>query len=619
MLRSAQPPSQLCVLLQSTCVVAQGTGPTHLFHRVPALVCAVVLLSVSLAPNEAYAQSSYDCRDGELMDELANRARVDAINGSVGLERFQSLDLDCDLSLCETPGVKERLMSVMDVCVGAPYTKKIADAARARLMQTGFFEEIVFDAKPVPGGYEVRVDMLGATVIRDVDYVGNAPLLESEVAKRLSVRKGQPWRRDAEHIKIQTDAVRELYKEHGFFGTEVGIVSTAVAGTRHLVDVKIKIEKGRELEVRNVTIKGNKHFSDSDVRDAFLDAIPWLGSYNERTLTEGANSVVKAYRDAGYFGARVLEKSAKANRKEGLVDIALEVKEGPHWEVVFIGNKEYLDSDLLEVITFGKTGYVDATEMKRSAEAIHAFYETVGFSFAQVRARETQRTGQRRRVTFRIVEGNRAEVRAIEIAGNKGVSAKDILSVMATKPYDIFSSAGYLQRAQLAGDLDRIVALYQSRGYLRVRVPKWRLVARKGGEDLYLRVTIEEGPQTRVADALQIVGNQEVSTVDLAEKTNMRRGTPFALAGLKADADRITRAYRPLGYPAVRVKTECSADGGATFDVCALPTVSPDCFPKSEEERLAEGLCTTTRQGGEVIETCRRGFEDRGCGYSTLR
>lgn len=568
----------------------------------------VVAASV-VCVSQAGAQT-YDCRDRARMQALAADAVANADKPDT-IGRVQALSIRCDLEICEAPGATEVFTEVMDVCVGAPDLVTLYAAGIARLEKTGFFAEVEVDRAEVPGGAAVTFILTGATIVRDIEFTGTWPVLESVVAKRVLLSRGRPFPNDLQEVREQEQAVVELYEQRGLYDTKCRIIRKQVG--RHLVDVEVQVTRGQGLEVSRVVIGGHKVLRYGQVRSLLLAPIGWFGAYNDAALREGLQAIVAEYRRRGYYRARIVDKAVLPDQKLGTVEIRIEIDEGPRWELQFVGNQEFANNELQGLTSFRESGYVDEVEIEKSAEAIRTYYEAAGYFFVEVKWRQAN-TDSLRTLIFEIREGKRGEIRKVQFKGNKALTAEEIGEVMTTRPYALLDSGGFLQRSQIEADLRNVVRAYREKGYLQARVPAWQVRSENNGEDLFVTVEIDEGPPTIVSEVF-LDGNESIPTVALREELESAKiGRNFALNGVRADMERVLRLYEKSGFPTARIRpiasesledlAECRAPGDK-WRACETPSYEESCFPGGQADRERYRLCTASRDGDIRLLRCR--------------
>jgi outer membrane protein insertion porin family len=481
--------------------------------------------------------------------------------------------------------------------------RELVNAARKRLERTGLFEAVVVRCKEVEGGLAVTFKANAAQIIRQIEYVNTSPLLESEVAKRLQLRRGQAMPTNQKDLEERLDSIRDLYRQaEGLYDTQVTLRRSPVPGS-NLLDLEVVIERGRELKVNRVVIGGHTVFRYNRLRSLLLEPIGWFGAYRDAAFKEGIELILQEYRKEGYFQARVVDKAVITDVAAGTVELRLELSEGAAWDVEFVGNRDLSASELRQKTTFLNSGYVDRVEIERSAQELEALYETTGYFFARVEPRESRDATGRNRLTFQIAEGARGEIRSIRFEGASALSESELLDQIQTSTYGLLSG-GTLQRKELQADLGQIVAAYQARGYLQAQAPSWRLEVSPEGDAYDLTIQVREGPQTRLAQ-IALEGNLGLSDEAILETLESRDGEVLSLERLTNDQGRILQFYRAKGWPLANVKAMCS-DDQRRWGPCEAPSLSAECFPEDPED-LCEGDFAARQL------TCRRVRQSPDC------
>ena len=158
---------------------------------------------------------------------------------------------------------------------------------------------------------------------------------------------------------------------------------------------------------------------------------------------------------------------------------------------------------------------LDPAQVARTVQRIDSLYQAAGYFLAEVKP-ETTTVDDQVSLLFRVNEGKRLAVSGVDISGNQGVSAKDVVSAMETKPEGfLWFKKGELDADKFAGDVgERIPALYSSKGYLDVQVLKDTIrVDRERGKAL-VDVTLKEGPRYRIGN-FEATGSRRFSNEDI--------------------------------------------------------------------------------------------------------
>ena len=141
---------------------------------------------------------------------------------------------------------------------------------------------------------------------------------------------------------------------------------------------------------------------------------------------------------------------------------------------------------------------LDPSQVARSVQRIDFAVPGAGYYLAEVKPETTIVNGQVN-LLFRVDEGKRLAVSGVDVGGNKGVSDKDVVAAMETKPEGfLWFKKGELDADKFAGDVgERIPALYASKGYLDAQVLKDTVKVDRARGKALVDLTVQEGPRYR--------------------------------------------------------------------------------------------------------------------------
>ncbi len=152
-------------------------------------------------------------------------------------------------------------------------------------------------------------------------------------------------------------------------------------------------------------------------------------------------------------------------------------------------------------------------------------------------------------------------VRELSFDGNRAIDDNTLRLSIATSYSSFFARSSlvrwiglgekrYFDETEFRRDVLRIRALYRQSGFAEATVDT---VVRRGGDDVYLRVVIDEGEPVRVAQ-LRIAGLEDVLAVqDVYEALPLRVGDPFNRLLMQASVDTIRLRLANAGHPHAEV------------------------------------------------------------------
>ncbi len=547
--------------------------------------------------------------------ERARRERENADRELIG-KPIRRVTFSCDLSLCDNPEQLETFVEISGLKVGAPYSIDSMLAAEERLAKTGFFAKFRVRKELTRGSVIISIEASGAILVRQVEFVGlDAPPFESELRKILVYRRGEPYREDRTRATAQLESLQTVFEREGYFGTEIAMIVKKVENNPFLVDLIFEVEKGEPRTICDVGIRGARAFTYTEARDLVLSEVSFLERrlkfldlpFTNKAFKDGQQALITAYRERGFFQARITQKAANLDKNRDCMLLALDLNEGPRWELQFVGNEAFSEQEMRAVLPFYESGYVDAEEIRRAEREIERLYQTRGHPFAKVRGEENRRDELDRVITFTIREGPRLEIQKVTLSGNSAIDADTLTADFGTRSYGIFETGGFLQTDQLLADISQIEQLYREAGYLTAVVPRYRVAI--SDDKLEIVIEIDEGEQVEI-ERVDMRGNRAAPEGTLLQDLTALRGDPFVPLRLKADQTKLAQRYASYGYPLMRLTTSCKLLDGSTVP-CEAPRMPRQCVARNADE--LEGRCTWSEDRTEY--TCERKDTAQSCTF----
>lgn len=146
----------------------------------------------------------------------------------------------------------------------------------------------------------------------------------------------------------------------------------------------------------------------------------------------------------------------------------------------------------------------------------------------------------------RAEDGERIIVDHVRFHGNDGLSRKKLLSVMMSRPSNLFKENRY-SRDVLDEDLDYLVAFYKQYGWLEVSIEGCEVAVDSAEGRADITITIGEGPRTYVTDVL-VVGNEAFPNEVVLDRFDVHPGDPLNRVKNAKGAEAIARMYAEAGY-----------------------------------------------------------------------
>ena len=294
--------------------------------------------------------------------------------------------------------------------------------------------------------------------------------------------------------------------------------------------------------VNRVVFEGNDHIK-ADILTSETSLKP-LGVYTQSKVQADAQRIVTIYRRSGRFSATVDPKVIELPQNR--VDVVFEIREGDTTyveNVAFVGNKEFSDSRLREVIRTKESRWwrflstedtYDPDRLALDRELLRRFYLREGYADFRVLSANAELTPDRKGflVTFAVEEGERYKFGRIDVTSAlKGLAPADVRKVVNLNEGSWYDADAVEQSvnalSEAAGD----------RGYAFISVePK----VERDRKERVVNVTFAIGEGQRVfVERIDITGN--VRTLDKVIRREFRlvEGDAYNAAKLRRSRQRI--------------------------------------------------------------------------------
>jgi outer membrane protein insertion porin family len=251
-----------------------------------------------------------------------------------------------------------------------------------------------------------------------------------------------------------------------------------------------------------------------------------------------------------------------------------------------VGEREVRDS-----VGFRDGEYLSPQRIVAAESYIRARLAARGIPFANIQSERLPYAadGSEVDVLITVEEGTRVTVAQVAFQGNDAFRDSELHRVLATRPEGFFWFRGgeYLQDALELDLAHRLPEFYASHGFLDLRIVEDTLIIDQQTGKARLEVTLDEGPQYRLAE-FDVEGNTQFSTAELeayygTEEGGLLRslgisrsrdtGLPIFDRGALMDATRqVEQLYRNSGY--LRVSVEPVLDRRPPAGDEDVPTVA---------------------------------------------
>lgn len=267
---------------------------------------------------------------------------------------------------------------------------------------------------------------------------------------------------------------------------------------------------------------------------------------NDQMTDEKSTAAIKALYATGFFSDVRIEVDNDI--------LVVVVQERPAIAKIDIeGSKEFSKENLtdgLKQIGIAEAKIYDKAALDRAEKEIKKQYIGQGYYSAEVTTTATPLDRNRVALSFKIVEGQVAKIRDINIIGAKAIKEKELLKqFQLTTPGMLswFNKNDQYSKQKLSADLETLRSYYLNRGYLEFNVDSTQVQITPDKHDIYISIHITEGEVYKVTD-IKLAGDLLVPEPELRSLITLKTGDTFSREKLTESSKKISDRLSNDGY-----------------------------------------------------------------------
>ncbi len=210
--------------------------------------------------------------------------------------------------------------------------KKKIDKLETLYKQRGYYlaevkEEIDIDAETNQATVYILIDEGNKIRVRRIFVDGNKEFSDKRISKLLKTKK-KWWFNSGffkqDVFKKDLEKLKEFYQNAGYSDVKLNSTISYDERMRNMF-ITLKIKEGNKYETGEIVIKGNKIFSEREIKKE-LKLLPNT-VFTDKKLREGVRNIERFYFNKGYISCSVFPKTL-LNKRTGKINIIYQVKEG---------------------------------------------------------------------------------------------------------------------------------------------------------------------------------------------------------------------------------------------------------------------------------------------------
>lgn len=430
------------------------------------------------------------------------------------------------------------------------YSLEVSVLGRDRRKKPYFFtatgknmEELVSRMRDLAA--QIGKVVLKRPVIGKIKVEGNKRIQREAILNKLDVKEGSPFQRAS-----LGDEIRDIYSMGYFEDVQIQAEETPQG------EVDLTIVLKERPSIKEIEVEGNKVFSTDQILDGLTTK-----SFSVASVEKIRRDIAKLremYERKGYYEPKIDYEIKEISSNEA--KLIFKVDEGERsWlsEIVLEGRRQLPESELKDIMSIKEKSWVwfldDSGQMTRedldeNRIRLIAYYLNKGFMQVQVGAPRVEIDGGSVKVTYPISEGDRFQVRKIDVTGDLIMPREKLIEQLKTKPKTWFS------RKDLAEDIQNLTKLYSNAGYAYADV---ETLQRPNDQYDFVDLTYKINKGRRVSiERVDIRGNERTRGKVIRRSLAIGEGDLYNAARIEASKKGLERMDF---FEAVKIRTSAGS------------------------------------------------------------
>ena len=310
----------------------------------------------------------------------------------------------------------------------------------------------------------------------------------------------------------------------------------------------------QEFVVEDIRVEGLRRVSTGTVFNELPIAVG-------DSITEADTAAaIKSLFATGFFDDVRVER-------DGATLVVVVVERPSIASIEFTGNDAIETEQLVE--SLNQVGFAvgrthDPAVLNQMVQELREAYLAQGRYASEISATVTPLERHRVGIHFEIDEGKVAQIRRINIVGNRSFDEGDLLDEFESTTRTLFSwltGSDRYSKQTLAGDLERLRSWYLDRGFVNFAIDSTQVSLTPDKRYIYITINVTESKSFEVG-TVELAGNLVVAPEELIPLVDVRAGEVFNRSDVVSTA--------------TKVKTRLGDEGYAFANVNAVPEINEE-------------------------------------------
>ncbi len=434
---------------------------------------------------------------------------------------------------------------------GEPLDRGKLRSSLEALYATGRFASLQVEAEPSqPSGLFLVVVATENYFYGDINVAGTPKKGNPKPHQLVDASKldlGTTFSR--EEVDRAVERMKKVLADNGYYKSTIAYEFKPNDQTRQMA-VDFHVVPGPLAHVGEVKLQGDTGIPPDKIRS--LTKLKSGAAVKQENVTRALERLRKNYQKNNHLEAQVSLIERQYQPDTNRLNYIFKVEEGPTVAIKTEGAK-VSKAELKKLVPVYQENSVDDDLLNEGRRNLRDYLQIKGYFDVNVDVERHPVPAQNHlNILYVIDPGDQHKLAAIKVQGNRYFDADTITERMAIQPASLLLKNGRFSQRLLTEDLASIKYLYQSNGFLGVKVNSDLQENYEGKQDqIAVVLNIEEGPQTLV-NSLQIVGNKSYTPDRLDHLVSSLPNQPYSDANIAGDRDNVTLFYFNHGFPNVQ-------------------------------------------------------------------
>ncbi len=342
---------------------------------------------------------------------------------------------------------------------GDQYDPASLRADLQNIFQMGYFDDVQILVTDSEKGKEIIFQLTEKAVIGQVLIEGADGLEEKEIREVLSISPNTII--NTKEVQNSVENVRKLYKDKGFYRTEVNARLSYTTADK--VNVAFAIDEGVKVYIKDIRFSGNNAFTAKELRKEMTTSekglFSWFtdsGKLKRELLEQDRARIGAHYHNNGYIEAKIGEPVV--SYEDDALIITFDIEEGDRYRVGTIDIEGDILGDKNEMFKFvelGREKFFSRKILRDDIMRLTDYYAEKGYAFAEIEPGLDKNAEDRRMdVRLKVAKGNLIHVNRVTIKGNSRTRDKVIRREIQVKEGGILDASAVRKSSERLQRMD---------------------------------------------------------------------------------------------------------------------------------------------------------------------